>query len=184
MTQKGKQPRSAMSARLLELSAEFSTPEPYPVTDTIVVQPPTRTRRKAMNAAEMKMYLCSQLLAQALNAASAPEPEVADEPTDPKQFDKVTAHAEWSVAREAAQEKVTGINEQHAAAEADFEKAFFGDAYDAVIEYFEDKPLVWDKFVPDIRSEFLPAVPDDGKCPTCGRVNDEEAAGKAPESST
>jgi hypothetical protein len=173
MTQKVKQPRSAMSARLLELSAETSTPEPYPVTETIVVQPPTRTRRKDMNAAEMKMYLCTQLLSQAINAASAPEPDGED----------LVAHAEWVAEREAAQEKVDSINKQHAAAETDFEKAFFGDAHEAVIEYFEDKPVLWDKFVPDIRSEFLPAVPDDGKCPTCGHVNDEEAEGKAPESS-
>lgn len=180
MPEKVKQPRSAMSARLLELTAEYSTPQPYEVTGSIVVQPPTRTRRKAMNAAEMKMYLCSQLLSQAISAVAAPEPEVGDEPTD----DQLRARVEWEMTRRDAQEKVDGLNEQHADAETDFEKAFFGDAYEAVMEFFEDKPLLWDKFVPDIRSEFLPAVPDDGKCPTCGHVEDEEAAGKAPESLT
>lgn len=180
MSEKVKQLRSAMSARLLELTAEYSTPEPYEVTDSIVVQPPTRTRRKAMNAAEMKMYLCSQLLMQAIHAVAAPEPEVDDDPTD----EQLRARVDWEVSRQTAQEKVDGLNQQHAEAEADFEKAFFGGAYDAVMEFFEDKPALWDKFVPDIRSEFLPAVPDDGKCPTCGHVEDEEAAGKAPESST
>lgn len=181
MPDKVKQPRSAMSARLLELTAEYTTPEPYEVlTGSIVVQPPTRTRRKAMNAAEMKMYMCSQLLMQAINAVAAPEPELGDEPTP----EEISAHNAWEDARQAAQEKVDGLNQQHAEAETDFEKAFFGDAHDAVMEFFEDKPALWDKFVPDIRSEFLPAVPDDGKCPTCGHVEDEEAAGKAPESST
>lgn len=175
MAAKGKPPvtHSAMSGRLLELAAEVGTPEPYPVTETVVVQPPTRTRRKAMTAAELQMYLCSQLMSQAIGAASSPEPDRDDE----------VAHAYWASEREAAQEKVANIKKQHAAAEQDYEKAFFGDAYDAVLEYFEDKPVLWEKFVPDIRSEFLPAAPDDGKCPTCGHVDDEQA-GKAPEPST
>jgi hypothetical protein len=181
MTQKGKQqPRSALSARLLELSAETNNPEPYPVTETLIVYPPTRTRRKAMNAAEMKMYLCSQLLSQAINTSSSPEPELPEDPTDEQQVE----HAQWLVDRAEAQAKLAGINEQHDSAEIDYEKAFFGDSYKAVMEFFEDKPLLWDKFVPDIRAEFLPVVPDNGQCPTCGHVGDEEAAGKAPESLT
>ncbi len=170
---------SSMSARLLELAAETDTPDPYPITETLVIQPLTRARRKAMNEAELKMFVLKQLLAQGMSAAAAKEPELPADPTGEQQ----AAHDAWAAARADAEEKVDGYNTQHAEAQDDYERAFFGPVYDKVIEYFEDKPLLWDKFIPDIQSQFLPAAPYDGKCPECGRI-DPEQAGKALESST
>ncbi len=72
----------------------------------------------------------------------------------------------------------------------EYTKAMFGDAYDAVIEFFDDQPIEWwNAFVTDIKDAFGIAakpsqVPDDGCCKECGHVVDEEKAGKAPESST
>lgn len=201
---------SAMSQRLLDLTAETRTPEPYPVTDTLVVTPPTRTRRRAMYEADVKMFMTRQMLAQAIAAAAEPAPEPPTPAAAPQdvddQFDDeaaaqaaeaahaktaevlreqhAAAHAAWLTRTADARSRVDAINGQVRDATEDYDRAFFGDAYDAVVEFFEDKPLMWERFIPDIKSEFLPAAPDDGTCATCGQIVDEEQAKKAPASST
>jgi hypothetical protein len=88
--------------------------------------------------------------------------------------------------QEDAESAMNALTAEVTKASEDYDRAFFGDAYEAVVKYFEDDAIpvqMWTAFVEDIRSEFLPAVPEDGKCPTCGHVEDEEALGKAPESS-
>ncbi|TQK29377.1 hypothetical protein [Arthrobacter sp. SLBN-53] len=177
--------RSAMSERLMALHAETNDPQPYEVTNTIVVYPPNRTRRKQMYNAELKLSLCNGLLAQAMSRVSTPAPE---KPADDAPAETVLAYAkargEWEVLVAGADEAVESINAQIAEATVDYERGFFGEAHDAIMEFFEDKPLLWDKFVEDIKSEFLPAAPSDGKCRTCGQIVDEDAAGKVPTSST
>lgn len=177
--------RTAMSERLMALHAETNDPQPYEITNAIVVYPPNRTRRKQMYNAEMKLSLCNGLLAQAMSRVSTPAPE---KPADDAPADEVLAYAkargEWEVLVDGADSAVESINAQIAEATEEYERGFFGDAHDAVMEFFEDKPLLWDKFVEDIKSEFLPAGPQDGKCRTCGQIVDEDAAGKAPTSST
>lgn len=199
----------AMSSRLLELSADTNLPQPYPVTEAIVVQPPTRTRRQAMHDAELRMFVNAQQLAKAMAAASEPPPAFPTEADDsltaaPAGDDgtnedelrqaraaaraaELAAHdaalAAWDKRTAAVNRKVESINAESRSANDDFDRAFFGTAYEAVIDYFEDKPTLWELFVPDIKAEFLPPAPHDGKCTTCGRM-DEEQAGKVPESST
>lgn len=172
-----------MSARLLELHAETNNPEPYEITDQLVVTPPTRTRVKAMNTAEMKLYFSQQVLNEALSRASVPRPVLADGATDDQRLAHAQAVGEWTAGR-ITDEELAAIGEQVSAAEAEYERAFFGDVYDDLIEFFEDKPGLWAKFVPDIKTAFGPKAPEDGVCPSCGKVVDEESAGKAPESST
>lgn len=197
---KNKTNRSAMSPRLLALHGETNDPEPYPVTDDIIVQPLTRTRMHDLHAAELAKYFAQNLLARRAAAAVTAEPTApVPAPDLPADHDEAqlaawvaatTAHQELTAAYEAAMTEwknafnLDGIQAQIDEAEAAYDRAFFGDAYDAVIEFFEDKPALWDKFIVDIRDEFLPRTPESGVCPTCGRTTDADLAGKAPESST
>jgi hypothetical protein len=154
-----RQPRSALSARLSALHAETNLPQPYEVAEGLVVTPPGRKRSQAMSDAETRIYVYSALLQQAVSRTG----------------------------EEAAGEDVlNGLSDEITKAREDYERAFFGDAYDAVTAYFDDDSLptqFYGAFVEDIKAEFLPAAPADGKCVTCGRV-DEETAGKEPEPST
>lgn len=175
---------TALSARLLELAAQTNDPQPYEVTDAITVTPPTRTRRTAMNAAEAKLYIARSLLAKAVDRATAAGPVLPADPSDEQRAEHATAAAAWEQQAARAEEQVNNLNAEIGKATQDYERAFFGDVYDAVIEYFEDKPNLWDLFIPDIKAEFLPPAPDNGVCPQCGRVDDEEAAERAPKSST
>jgi hypothetical protein len=150
-------PRSAMSARLSALHAETNLPKPYEVADGITVTPPGRKRSQAMADAEARIYVNQALLQAAL------KPDA-----------------------EATQEQLSTLSDEVTKARTDYEKAFFGDAYDKVIAYFDDESIptkLWEAFVVDIRNEFLPVAPEDGVCPTCGHV-DDETAGKELEPST
>ncbi len=182
-----------MSARLAKLAAQTRNPEPYPVTDTLIVAAPTRPRVKAMGDAESEIYLLTGLLSQATARVTTPKPTkptLAADATDEQQAAFAAEFAAWEhqvadwehlVAETSG--AITAIRAKLDAAKDAYEAAFFGDAYAEVTAYFEDKPALWDKFSADIRKEFLPPAPDDGICPTCGHT-DEEQAGKAPSSST
>jgi uncharacterized protein YjdB len=182
----GKRLKLVMSERLMKLHVDTNCPEPYEVADGVFVKPPGRKRREAMNAAEMRIYVASSLLNEAANRNIPPAPP------EPKKAVEQNAVAEWQAAKDewdlqvkATEAEMNQFSEQITTARADYDKAFFGDAYDTVIELFDDEDLpvqLWDEFVTDIKSEFLPSgkqLPDDGTCPECGQVVDEEQAGKA-----
>lgn len=175
---------TALSPRLLELAAQTNDPQPYEVNDAIVVQPPTRTRRIAMSEAEQKLYVLRALLGSAIDRATLGAPTLPQDPTDEDRAAHVEAMLQWNEVTSAAEKQVANLNDQIGEATKDYERAFFGDVYDDVIEYFETRPNLWDLFIPDIKAEFLPPAPNNGVCPTCGRVDDEEAAERAPKSST
>jgi hypothetical protein len=142
------------AGRLLQLSIETRTPQPYVVTDSISITPPTKKRAELMRDAQLASMIGRGLLNQELTG-------------------------------QARDDVIEELSKRVKAAEDDYNKAFFGDAHDAVIAFFDDQPQsLWDAFVDDIRSDFLPVAPVDGVCPTCGHVEDDEAAGKAPESLT
>lgn len=196
--------RSAMSPRLLQLAAETNTPQPYPVTDDITVTPLTRTRMNALQAAEMKLYALRGLLNNQIVRkadpepvpAAGPEPALFHDASDEQRAEYEDAHhnweqqraadaklhTEWVAKQDAAVAEIESIRQQLDDAQREYERAFFGEAYTAVIDYFEDKPLLWNKFSVDIKNEFLPPAPHNGVCPTCGHT-DEVQAGKVESSS-
>jgi hypothetical protein len=143
------------TGRFLELSQKTNKREPYSVTDTITVWPTTKKRREDMRDAQLKVMIGNQLLDQAMKTG-ANDVEVLNE-----------------------------LAKQIKTAETYYNRAFFGDCYDALMTFFDDRDAAeWDDFVGDIKAYFAQSVPDDGTCPTCGTVTDEEAAGKAQQSST
>ena len=175
---------NAMSKRLMELAAETVTPEPYQVTDSITVTPLTRTRRTAMNDAELRIWVLRQVLAEKLATVKRPRPSLDDENPTEEQLDAHRlATLVWETQRTQLEAETEEVGDKLTAATDDYDRAFFGDAYDDVVAYFEDKPALWELFVPDIKAQLLPAGPPDGICPTCGHT-DTATAGKAETSST
>lgn len=176
----------SLSERLLKLSIDSNIPEPYEVSETITVEPLTRKRGKAMTDAHMRLYVGQSLLSTAMSQTNSPRPARPGHDAPPEQLDAYQKAIElWEGEINRSEETINGLNEQIRKASDDYDRAFFGDAYEDVIAFFEEQPQrLWDAFVADIRSEFLPAAPKDGVCPACGHVEDEEEAGKALSSST
>ncbi len=199
------------SERLQKLLLDTNRPDPYPVTNTLVIDPPTKKRREELRLAHQELGRAQELMARALMTAPAARPDfpMPPEPLSDKatakqqaahklavtQYEKLAAgwrelNEQWEAAVLRHSEKVdelgSRINEQ-----ADrYTRALFGPVYDDVIAFFDDQDQeLWEAFQVDIQEQFRiitrpPEVPDDGTCPTCGHVDDEEQAGKAPESST
>ena len=173
-----------MSERLLKLQLETGLAEPYRITSDLVIKPPTKARGSAMNEAALRLGILQNLLSQAINQ-SIPRPE---HPGFTATAEQLAAHdkavASWHDEIEQHGDTTNAIAEKIAEAELDYNRAFFGDAHDAVLSFFESQPQrLWDAFVVDIKREFLPPQPENGVCPTCGHT-DEDEAGKAGASST
>lgn len=199
------------AGRLALLIAETKMPEPYVVTDTITVQPPTKARSQALTDALTAMAITNSLMQQALKFGGPARPDypVMPQPpegeTTPETLEAyqaaIDAHealvAEWEELQrgwegqvEKLDSAMNDLSAQMAKHSDDYTRALFGAAHDDVMAYFADQPVeLWNAFVEDIKDQFglspKPSqVPDDGKCASCGHVADEEQAGKAPESST
>jgi len=171
------------SERLLKLQLETGVSEPYKITSDLVVEPPTKARGTAMSEAATRMGILQALLSQAINQ-SIPRPARPDytAPLD-EQDAYAKAVEQWAAEVERHDETTNAVAGKIGEAELEYNRAFFGDAYDDVMAFFEDKPQkLWDAFVVDIKTDFLPPQPENGICPTCGHT-DDETAGKAPESS-
>ena len=173
-----------LSERLLKLQLETGVSEPYKVTSDLVIDPLTKARGTKLHDAGMRIGILQNLLAQAINQ-SIPRPEHPGFAASPDQlaaYDK--ALESWQDEIERHNNTTTAITEKISESEQDYNRAFFGDAHDAVMGFFEAQPQkLWDAFVVDIKREFLPPQPENGVCPTCGHT-DEDQAGKAEESST
>lgn len=178
-------PFGVASERLMKLSIESKVPDPYPVTDRISVAPLTKKRGTALREAHMSILVYQTLLSEAMrqsNAAPTPPPADASE-------EETAAHqaavATWEASIKNNEEVMQALSQNITDAETAYNKAFFGDAHDDVMAYFEQQPQkLWDAFVTDIKAEFLPAMPTGGVCPTCGNVEDQAEVGKPLTSST
>lgn len=138
------------AGRLLELQQETNLPQPYVVSDTITVIPPTKARADKIREAQMVVLIYNQLLNEALSR-SVTEEELNG-------LTKYIKEAEHT------------YNEAFFGDQYDNVVAFFSGLDDRL----------WQAFEKDIQRQFFPNQPVDGKCGTCGHVIDEDAAGKAP----
>lgn len=200
----------APSERLQQLLLATHTPESWDVTDQIVITAPTKKRRQQMSDAQMSIAVQQQLLSEAIKHVLANRPEYPSPPTPPDAgaskavyaayeaavagFDNLVStwnhlNQEWEDSVERHQQVVQSISDSIAEASDSYTKGLFGAAYDDVIAYFDEQPAeLWQAFQAEIQYHFKlavrpPEIPDDGKCPSCGQVEDGEQAGKAPASS-
>lgn len=167
------------AGRLLELMRETNTVEPYQVSDTVSIYPPTKRASNAIDSAQLTIYISQAALSEALQRANENQPPHPGADSTPEQIGEwETAVAAWKSRKLASEDDMKALQAKIQEATEQSDRAFFGPHYDALMEFFEDQPnALWDKFVGDINKHFAPAVPDDGVCPHCGHV-DEDAAGK------
>ena len=125
------------AGRLLELSLETNLPAPYVVSDGIAVQPPTMNSAKKLNAAHQSVVFYGAILSGMLRRGGD---------------------------NAATTEQLTEVSKLIESSEDDYNRAFFGDAHDAVMAFFAERPQqLWDAFIKDIRAHFLPSEPSDDK---------------------
>lgn len=141
-----------LSGRLRDLFAKTVVPEPYAVTDKIVVAPPTKGAWAELDALQARRSAVQLLIAEAWNRMGKANAPTADD------FDE--------------------LNKQASEAETRYNELFFGTNWPKIQQLSQSwQREQWNEFVQDIRAHFLGQRPDDGKCPRCGHV-DEEQAGK------
>lgn len=154
-------PTDELSKRLHDLFSKTVVPQPYQVTDKIVVQPLTKTTREQLSELRNQRMVGNFFLAEALKRQGEQAPTDADL----AELTKIVQDTDDT-----------------------YNRLFFGPAHDAVMAFFADRPPEhWDAFCKDINEQFMPSGatgPAEGKCPHCGTVVDEEQAGKGSASST
>lgn len=147
---------NAATGRWAEVVQEIKAAQPYtinrPEGEPIVIQPLTRRRRKALKGAQAAYLMVGAQLAEAQNEGTA------------------------------NQGTLTRIQQVLEDAEKEYDKALFGDAYEAVYDYYEDlQEEFWDAMYQDVHDALVnraaPAVPK-----TQEEVEDDE--GKEQSSST
>lgn len=147
-----------LSGRLRELFAKTVVPEPYAVTDKISVAPPTKGGWAELDALQAHRSSVQLLIAEAWNRLGTENGPTKED------FDE--------------------LNKQATDAETRYNELFFGPNWPKIQELSKSwQREQWNDFVQDIRAHFLGQGPDDGKCPRCGHV-DEEQAGKGSKPST
>lgn len=198
------------SERLQKLLLAAAVPDPYEVTEGIVITVPTRHRRQVMADLELATTANRSVLVKLIDMELPKRPECPVMPEPPSsKLTKATYAAyesaveqyrtlesewerldqEWQSAVEKHRELINSISEKMTANSEAYTKALLGNAYDDVLEFFDDQPAeLWQAFQADLMYHFKlavrpPEVPDDGTCPECGKIVDEEQAGKAPGSS-
>jgi hypothetical protein len=175
-----------LSPTLMKLSLETNLPDPYEVSDGIVIPAPTRKRAKAMAEAEMERFLAQIALNQAYGRSQRPSPPKPSDATPEALAAWEVENAAWDDLKQASEDDLHAMTKRIQAADDAYNEAFFGGKYQDVVAFFDEQPpQLWDEFIADIQKKFGPkSAPADGKCPECGQVVDEEEAGKAPSSST
>src|SRR5262245_42515501 len=164
-------PREEPIGRFAELRAEVIQ-EPYPITATLSIDPPNKARMAKVVGCQAS-YLVARRQLQAITSPLLDERgEILRDDDGQPIMPKVSV--------ESLQEIQRVVDK----AGDEYDRALFGDRYDAVMAYFaNEQAAVWNAFYKDVQDTFLPTPPD-GKCPACGRMADEDQAGKPVASST
>lgn len=140
-----------------EVAHDVKPAEPYviaiPGTDTTITVPVlTRGRRKKLKASQATYLMMGAQLAEVAREANPDQTSIS---------------------------RIQGLID---AAEKAYDEAVFGDAYDQVVEFFEDLPEEWwDAMYQAIHDKLINRVelPEDA-CPKCGRPLEDTEEGEAP----
>jgi hypothetical protein len=160
--------------RFAELLAEIGDEEPqlYEVTESVCIEPPTKARMALIVSSQTAYVIArGQLESMTSPLVDAEGKVLLDESGQP-------------VMPRVDQEALEQIERLTSKAAEDYDRALFGDAYEDVMALSQNwTGFRWNAFYKDVQDTFLP-VPEDGLCPTCGNVVNQEQAGKPPASST
>lgn len=194
----------SFSARLQDLSAKTNRVEPYPVTDTVTITPPSKGRREKWNDAYTRLT-AAQAKLEALVKGIGPEPQAPElaeleplpdgaagelvaeraaiEAGRAELVDKFEADlAKWTAKVESFEQMSEDIATEAQTAGEQYSRALFGEVYDDIMAMSEDWDAeLWDAFVADVNDHFSSGVkpPPDGTCPACGQVVDTAEAVEA-----
>lgn len=139
------------TGRLAQLIAETNLPEPYVISDKIAIQPLSKKGREKLRETETRAQMARLTLALVMQM-QGPAP---------------------------SDDELNALNKVITDAEGEYDRIFFGDQYDSVMEFFADRPPhLWDAFCRDIKKQFLPSLPATGRCQHCGNPVDMEQVGK------
>ncbi|HJT93890.1 MAG TPA: hypothetical protein VJ777_18495 [Mycobacterium sp.] len=165
-------PQDKPIGRFAELLTEIDQPEPYQVTESVTIMPPTKARMRLIVSSQTAYVIArGQLEAMMSPITDAQGNVIVDDTGQP-------------IMPRADQKSMETLEKLVTKAGEDYDRALFGDAYDDVMLLSEGwTGQVWNMFYKDVQDRFLP-VPEDGLCPTCGNPVDEEQAGKPPASET
>lgn len=159
--------------RFAELLTEIDEPEPYEVVEGVTIYPPTKSRMGLVVSAQTAYVIARGQLESMMSP-------ILGEDGKPL-LDEVTGQP---IMPSVNREQMEQLETVTAKAAEDYDRALFGDAYDDVMRLSQNwTGTVWNAFYQDVQDRFLP-VPQDGLCPTCGNVVDQEEAGKLPASET
>jgi hypothetical protein len=165
---------TAPAGRFAELMRDVHVPDPYVITEDLRVDPPSRNQMAQIQAAQASFAIANSQLQSMLEPVKQEKLGDDGKPEVDDQGEKVYIEVLPEI-DPAHLEQIQSITQ---GASERYNRALFGDAYGQVIEYFDRKPVqVWNAFYVDIQNEFMP-VPEDGRCPTCGHVEDQEQVGK------
>lgn len=152
---------NAAAGRWGEVVSELKAADPYviqrPNADDIVISPLTRRRRKALKAAQAAYLMVGAQLAEAQQDGTADQNTIS---------------------------RIQTILDE---AEYEYDKALFGDACDAVYDYYEDlQEEFWDAMYQDVHNALVNrVVPKEDVCSKCGQqIDDGETEGKEDSSLT
>lgn len=158
--------------RFAALLAELDEPQPYEITEKLSISPPTKARMALIVSAQTAYTIArGQLEAMTSPVLGEDGQPILDEQGQPMlpSFNKGQLESLERLTAKAAE---------------DYDRALFGDAYDEIMALSLNwTGFRWNAFYKDVQDLFLP-VPEDGLCPTCGNVVDQEEAGKPPASET
>lgn len=169
---------AAPSGRFAALLAEVHTPEPYEITDRLVIPPPTRKQMRDIAACQAAFAIAQGQLNELMTPRMVDQLDDEGKPVLDAEGKKV----QFSQLPLVDPDHIRRINEVVESAAERYNRALFGEAYGAVMEFFEDRPAPeWNAFYQDIQNEFMP-LPEGGQCPTCGHIADQEQANLEPAS--
>lgn len=159
--------------RFAALLAETELDEPYEVTADITIYPPTKARMGLVISAQTAYVIARGQLESMMTPMTDGDGRVIIDPV-----------SQQPVMPQVDRKELEQLEQLTTRAAEDYDRALFGDAYDAIMALSENwTGKMWNAFYEDVQNQFLP-VPVDGLCPTCGNVVDAEAAGKPQESAT
>lgn len=170
----------APSGRFAELLATLHVPEPYEITPNLIIQPPSKRQMKQIAESQAAFAIASGQLRELLTPTLVTKLDDEGKPVLNGEGKPILIEGPLPQVDSAYLDQ---INEVVSSSNESYNRALFGDAYTGVNEFFEDRPKEeWNAFYADVQDRFMP-VPDDGKCPTCGHVEEPEQEGKPLESS-